>query len=224
MSATVHARDLRFAYRDSGFALHIPELTIEAGSAVGLVGPSGCGKSTLLGLFSGLLPVGSGSLQVAGTELAGLSEGARRRHRLRNLGLVFQDYPLVEHLDALENVLLPYRVGHLKLTAEVRERARSLLGSLGLGGKEGRRPARLSQGERQRVSLARALVTEPRMVLADEPTTGLDPERTLAVLQMLTDQCAERGVTLVVVTHDRAVVDRLERSFDVGQWATEGAT
>jgi len=219
--SVVHAADLRFRYAKSSFSLHVPELRVQAGEAIALVGPSGCGKSTLMELLSGTLSGDSGSLEVAGTQLVGLSESARRRHRLSRLGLVFQDYPLVDHLDAIENVLLPYRIGGLRRTAEVRERAGSLLGTLGLSGKERRRPSQLSQGERQRVSLARALVTEPEIVLADEPTTGLDAKATAAVLELLVGQCRTRGVTLVVVTHDPAVVSRLDRGIEVDPFASE---
>jgi putative ABC transport system ATP-binding protein len=220
MSAAIRAVDLRFAY-PGGFALHVPDWEVPTGARVGLFGPSGCGKSTLLGLVAGLLAAGSGSLRVAGEELVGLSDERRRRHRLTRMGFVFQDYPLVDYLDATENVLLPYRVGGLGLDGAVRARARSLLEELGLGAKVGRRPRALSQGERQRVALARALVTEPAMLLADEPTTGLDPARTDAVLALLSRLCAERGLTLVLVSHDPGVVARLDRSWDVQTWARE---
>ena len=222
MSAIV-ARDLEFTYpgRQGGFSLRVPELEVAEGARVGLVGPSGCGKSTLLGLVAGLLAADSGSLKVAGTELVGLGEAARRRHRLSQLGFVFQDDPLVDYLDAIENVLLPYRVGGLRLTREVRERAGGLLDELGLGSKTRRRPGRLSQGERQRVALARALVTEPRLLLADEPTTGLDPARTDAVLDLITRLVTERGLTLVLVSHDPDLVARLDHSWDVQAWAQE---
>ena len=223
MSTVIQASDLVFRYPDGGFGLTVPALRVEPGERVGLIGPSGCGKSTLLGLLSGQLAAASGSLEVAGAQLVGLSEARRRRHRLTRLGLVFQDYPLVAHLDATENVLLPYRIGGLRLTADVRRRAASLLDELGLSGKHGRRPAKLSQGERQRVGLARALVTQPPVILADEPTTGLDPARTQAVVDLLSQVCAERGVTLILVTHDPAVVARLDRHHDVGSWAVEAA-
>lgn len=221
--SSIAARDLRFTYADGGFGLHVPAWTVEEGARVGLFGPSGCGKSTLLGLVAGLLAGRSGSLRVAGQELVGCSESGRRRHRLTRLGFVFQDYPLVEHLDALENVLLPYRVGGLKLTRQVRQRGADLLDELDLHGKHGRRPARLSQGERQRVAIARALVTEPAILLADEPTTGLDPARTDAVFGLLTRLCDERGLTLLLVSHDPGLVARLDQRWDVADWAVEGA-
>ena len=225
MSA-VRARDLHFAYPPtdggSGFALHVPAWQVAEGSRVGLFGPSGCGKSTLLGLVAGLLPVGSGQLDVAGQALAGLSDAARRRHRLNRLGFVFQDHPLVDYLDALENVLLPYRIGGLALDGAARVRARRLLDDLDLGRKTHRRPAALSQGERQRVAIARALVTEPRILLADEPTTGLDPARTQAALDLITALCEAHGLTLILVSHDPGVVSRLDRAWDVGDWAVEG--
>jgi ABC-type lipoprotein export system ATPase subunit len=223
--SAIRATDLRFSYpgRQGGFALSVPHWEVAEGARVGLVGPSGCGKSTLLGLVAGLLAADGGSLVVAGSELVGMSEAARRRHRLSQLGFVFQDYPLVDYLDAVENVLLPYRVGGLRLTREVRARAHGLLDELGLGNKARRRPARLSQGERQRVALARALVTEPRLLLADEPTTGLDAARTDAVLALITRLVTERGLTLVLVSHDPELVGRLDQSWDVDAWAREVA-
>ncbi|MFT7521879.1 MAG: putative ABC transport system ATP-binding protein, partial [Kiritimatiellia bacterium] len=206
MNTVVQVEDLRFSYksrRDAGsFSMHVSRLRIEQGTRVGLFGPSGCGKSTLLNLIGGLLSAESGSLVVSGQELVGLSEAARRRHRIRHMGFVFQDYPLVEHLDAIENVLLPYRINSaLRLTSEARGRATALLSELGLGDKLRRRPNHLSQGERQRVAIARALVTQPSLLLADEPTAGLDPERTLAVYEHLSTLCRERSLTLLMVTH-----------------------
>lgn len=219
MTAVIRASNLGFSYPKSSFKLQVPELTVRAGERLALVGPSGCGKSTLLNLLSGWLSAASGSLEVDGLQLVGLGEGARRRHRLTRLGLVFQDYPLVAHLSAVENVLMPYRLGGLRLDDRVRSRADALLDELGLGDKRARRPDALSQGERQRVALARALVTEPPVILADEPTTGLDPARTQAVVDLLTRLCADRDVALVLVTHDQSVVARLDRAIDVGEWA-----
>ncbi|HCH64092.1 MAG: ABC transporter ATP-binding protein [Deltaproteobacteria bacterium] len=215
------AHDLHFAYptrtHDTPFALHLPVWEVPRGGRVALYGPSGCGKSTLLNLIAGVLPLARGSLEVAGRQLRNLSDAERRAHRIRSLGFVFQDYPLVDHLSAFENVLFPFRLNPaLRLDAPARTRASTLLHDLGLGDKGGRRPSALSQGERQRVAIARALVTRPAIVLADEPTAGLDPARSTAVLTLLEQLCEERGVTLLLVSHDPAVLARFEHTLEVG--------
>jgi len=216
------AEDLEFSYGNGGFRLHVPRWRVEAGERLALYGPSGCGKSTLLALIAGTLSASSGSLRVAGREVVGLPEAARRAWRLRHLGFVFQDHPLVEHLTAEENVLLPYLIGGLRLDGQARTRGRGLLEELGLADKLRRLPQRLSQGERQRVGLARALVTLPDLLLADEPTSGLDPARARQVVDLLLATSAARGVTLLVVSHDLAVVERLDARVDVSAWAPTG--
>lgn len=149
-----------------------------------------------------------------------MTESQRRAHRIRHLGFVFQDFPLVEYLDARENVLLPFRLNPaLELGPEDRERADRLLADLGLGGRRDRRPGKLSQGERQRVAIARALVTEPQLLLADEPTAGLDPAQGQSVLQLLERLCDERGLTLVLVSHDPAVLARFDDTQSVLEWS-----
>ena len=218
----VSMRDLRFSYARSGaadapFELRIAELEVEPGTRWAVHGPSGCGKSTFLDLVAGAQVVSSGLLRVAGAEPAKLSEAERRAHRIRRLGFVFQDFPLVDYLSILDNVLLPFRLTRaLELDADARERAGSLLDRLGLGTKGGRRPEYLSQGERQRVAVARALVTRPALVLADEPTAGLDPGGTTRVLELLEDLCVSSGTTLILVSHDPAVLERFELRLDLG--------
>jgi putative ABC transport system ATP-binding protein len=224
----IRVNDLRFAYRERGrrgdatFELALDRWEVPAGGSAVLHGPSGCGKSTLLNLVSGVLRPDAGSLQVDGLELSTATERARRAHRIRNIGFVFQDFPLVDYLDALENVLFPYRLNPaLRLDAQARSRARELLGSLGLGSKVHRRPARLSQGERQRVAIARAVVTRPRLLLADEPTGGLDPARSESVVELLDGLRRDQGLALVVVTHDPGLIDRFDVALDVSTVARE---
>ena len=219
----IDIRDLRFQYAgDGGFSLAVPRLVVGEGESLALFGPSGCGKSTLLNLVAGELPADGGELHVAGQELSGLGADARRAHRIRNIGFVFQDFPLVGYLDALENVLLPYRVNPaLSLDAGARTRAAELLDGFGIGGKLRSLPSRLSQGERQRVAIARALVNEPRLLLADEPTAGLDPERSQQVIRTLEEIAATRSLTMLVVTHDPAVRSRFARSLDMGAMGVE---
>jgi putative ABC transport system ATP-binding protein len=221
--AAIQVRGLRFSYptphgrEAEPFHLELDDWRVDAGERVALYGPSGCGKSTLLDLLAGVLRPDAGSIEVEGADVARLADDAVRAHRIRTLGFVFQDFPLVEYLDALENVLFPYRLNPaLRLDDAARRRARDLLASLGLAGKEGRLPRELSVGERQRVAIARALVTGPRLLLADEPTAGLDPEQSLAVMRQLETASSEHGLTLVMVTHDPALLGRFDRTLAVG--------
>ncbi len=200
-----------------GFRLRVPSLRLPRGAGLAVYGPSGSGKSTLLDLLAGVRVPARGRVVVGGVEVSALSDAARRAWRLRHVGFLFQDFPLVGHLDAVGNVLLPYRLTDaLSLDAAARGRAGELLAQLGLGDKQRARPHQLSIGERQRVGLARALVTEPALLLADEPTTGLDPARRDAVMALLDEVSAARQLTLVLVTHDPALRDRFERVLDVG--------
>ena len=220
--AVIEAQDLRFEYpqaegRGHSFRLHLEHWQVRAGSRMAVHGPSGSGKSTLLSLIAGILSPHAGTLRVAGAALHSMGEAQRRAHRIRRLGFVFQDFPLVEYLNARDNVLLPYRLSRaLTLDAGARERAQALLHELGIGDCSGRLPAELSQGEQQRVAIARALVTEPDILLADEPTAGLDPDRSCQVMELLEHLCENRGLTLVLVTHELAILERFELRLDMG--------
>ncbi|MEM7566042.1 MAG: ABC transporter ATP-binding protein [Pseudomonadota bacterium] len=210
----IAVRDLHFGYA-GGFALDIPALDVAARERVAVVGPSGSGKTTLLNLIAGIAVPDAGRVALDGTEIGGLPERARRALRAASVGFVFQEFALVDYLSAEENVIYPYRVGAgLRLSAEVRERARSLLAQFGLGEKARRRPARLSQGERHRVAIARALVTRPKVILADEATGNLDPANKAAALDLLFAQAAETGAALLCVTHDHELLPRFDRVID----------
>jgi putative ABC transport system ATP-binding protein len=217
----IQIKGLRFSYPaphggEDAFHLELDDWRVERGARVALHGPSGCGKSTLLDLIAGVLRPNAGSIVVEGADVTRLSDEAARAHRIRTLGFVFQDFPLVEYLDAIENVLLPYRLNPaLRLDDEARARARELLAGLGLGGKAGRLPSELSIGERQRVAIARALVTGPSLLLADEPTAGLDPDQSRAVMQRLETASRDQGLTLVMVTHDPALLGRFDQTLAV---------
>ena len=181
-----------------------------------IMGPSGCGKSTLLNIIAGELLPHRGKIQVLSTDLAQLDEAQRRAFRIQNIGFVFQDFPLVPYLSSIENVMLPYRLNSsLSLSKDTIENAKNLLHNLGLNGKEKRRPAQLSQGEQQRVAIARSLIANPKLLLADEPTAGLDPQRSESVMDLLEQIVRERGMTLVVVTHDPLIRSRFEQRLDL---------
>lgn len=215
MGPTIRVENLLFEYQDGGFRLEIPELTVEPGETVAVVGPSGSGKTTLLGLVSGVSVPNSGRVLTCGQEVSRMSEAERRGFRIANIGLVFQEFELLDYLDVLDNIVLPYRIAdNLILTPEVRERAQELANQVEIGDKIQRRPGQLSQGERQRVALCRALLTQPGLVLADEPTGNLDVENKNRVLDLLFQSVEKAGATLLMVTHDRELLDRFDRVVD----------
>lgn len=195
-------------------AFRLDEFVVTEGERVALTGPSGCGKSTLLNLMSGLLRPDSGSVEVDGVCVNQLGFGVVDRFRGKHIGYVFQDFNLVPALTALENVRLGLRFGRTVPRIQWAARAREMLDKVGLGHRRGYRPDRLSIGEKQRVAIARALVNHPPIILADEPTGSLDPATGAQVFELLMRMCDEARHTLLVVTHDQSIAQRLERRFD----------
>lgn len=214
----IHFDDVRFRYGRDGFSMHVPTLAIRDGERLAIVGPSGCGKTTLLHLMAGIrLPV-AGTIIVDDTEVSRLSDSARRRFRISSIGLVFQEFELLDYLTVRENILLPFRIHpSLRLSDEIEERVKALAESVGLSGKLTRPIQRLSQGERQRVAICRALITKPRYILADEPTGNLDPSLKNHILDILFDVAAKESATLVMVTHDHSLLSRFDRVLPLGE-------
>ncbi|MGZ8217134.1 ABC transporter ATP-binding protein [Methylomagnum sp.] len=201
--------------RASGFALNIRHLRVAAGEKVAIIGPSGAGKTTLLKLIAGIVPPDSGSVEVDGTEVHSLGDDARRRFRITRIGFVFQELELLDYLSLLDNIIHPYRISPaLRLDRSVRERARSLAEDTGLAGKLGRRPGELSQGERQRTAVCRALLPEPDLLLADEATGNLDPANKAHVVDLLFRAADRRAASLLAVTHDHELLPRFDRVVD----------
>ena len=192
----------------------VEHLAITQGQTLGIRGASGAGKTTLLHCLAGIEPVHAGSIQWGEREISSLSPIALTRWRQKNLGLVFQDFHLVEGLSALDNVLLPASFNAWRAAPVLRERAGRLLDRVGIGS-PGRRAELLSRGERQRVAVARALLFEPDVVLADEPTASLDPENREIISRLLLDLVHEHGATLVVVSHDTGLLERLDRQLEL---------
>lgn len=203
MSATtgLQVSDLRFAYPGGGFRVHVPQLGLDAGKTLALAGPSGAGKSTLLRLLTGLLPPTAGTVSLGTADLHAMSPEARRAFRLRQIGLVFQDFALLDYLTVAENILLPHQFRGAVGEGE-RAKMLGLTQRLHIDRYLDKRVSQLSQGERQRVAVARALVHAPQFVFADEPTASLDPVRGRIVVDMLLEDARSRGTCLVMVTHD----------------------
>lgn len=217
MSAVVEVREVRYRYPGGdGFELHVPSLSIEAGRRVACIGTSGCGKTTLVNVLSGVLVPESGQVRLCGQDLGSMSDAARRSLRRRSVGMVFQEFELLDYLSAMENILLPFRIGGQRVGGVQRAWAGELAEALGVGGLLSRRPRRLSQGERQRVSVCRALVTRPAIVMADEPTGSLDPQNAAGVVELLVQATRQAGAALFVVTHDHALLDRFEEVVEMG--------
>jgi putative ABC transport system ATP-binding protein len=171
-------------------------------------GPSGCGKTTLLNIIAGLLVPAEGSVEVCGKRLDGAGEAVRDRFRATHLGYIFQNFNLLQGFTALENILLSMKFSRKKTNAGL---ARELIERVGLSGRMHHYPTQLSIGEQQRVAVARALANKPDLVLADEPTGSLDPRNSAEVIKLLRETAAERGVGLIVVSHEKEVVGAFEK-------------
>lgn len=214
---------LQFQYPRSGFRLEIDELTIDHAEKVAIVGPSGSGKTTLLNLISGIAVPANGKVEVDSLPISELPDSARREFRIRNIGMVFQQFELVEYLNARDNILLPYDINrsHTRNASTV-QRVAEVARELGIGDKLRRHPNQLSLGEQQRVAICRALTTNPKIILADEPTGNLDPANKTRIMQLLFDQVQQAGRTLVVVTHDMSLLAGFDRVVDFQQFTIAG--
>ena len=193
------------------------DLSVDEGSFEALMGPSGSGKSTLLNLIAGLDQPSSGSLRVAGADVGAMGEGERAAFRAQNIGFVFQTYNLMPVLTALENVQLPLLLTKLP-SAERKKRAEIALRVVGLEQRTHHLPRQLSGGQEQRVAIARAIVTDPKIIVADEPTGDLDREAANDILNLLEKLHKEFNKTIVMVTHDPQAAERAQivRRLDKG--------
>ena len=213
MTIAISVRGVDKSYRDAARKVEVlrgVDLEVDAGERLAIVGPSGSGKSTLLHLLGGLDRPDAGEIVVGERSLSRLSAAELAAFRNRTIGFVFQFQQLLADFTALENVLIPGRIAGLP-APELAERARILLNQVGMEGREDHFPSQLSGGEQQRVALCRALLLDPALLLADEPTGSLDPESGAAVVELLETLQSGRGMTAIVVTHNPVLARRCDR-------------
>jgi ABC-type lipoprotein export system ATPase subunit len=209
------ARGVHKTYETGSVAVHALrglDVTVASGEMVAIMGPSGCGKTTLLNTLSGLDDLSAGEVLIEGTPLHTMSDRERTRYRAERMGFIFQFFNLLPVLTTVENVELPLLVAGVR-AAEARRKSEAALDLVGLADEAHKRPAELSGGQQQRVSVARALVNEPALVWADEPTGSLDSETSAEVMDLLCHLNREKGQTFVLVTHDQAVASRADRTI-----------
>ena len=211
----IHIADLHQSYVgreiEARTVLTMPNWTVDSGAQVLLRGISGSGKTTLLNILAGLLPPTAGSVWLDGQRIYDLPEARRDKLRAQRIGYVFQIHLLVPTLTALENVEMPLVFGGQSAAAQRRQQATALLGAVGLSEYLKHRPVQLSVGQRLRVSVARALVNRPALLLADEPTAALDPAAGETVMDLMQHLCRDAGTTLLVASHDPALESRFDQ-------------
>ncbi len=220
----IRIRSLEFQYPSGDFHLDVPEFTVEHSEKVAVIGPSGSGKTTLLNLLAGIYTPQNGSVEVDNISVNRLAEDDRRDFRIANIGFVFQDFELLDYLNVINNILHPYRItGALRLNKEVRARAVNLARDMGIGDKLNQPVNNLSQGEKQRAAICRALLAQPKLILADEATGNLDPKNKFRILDLLFKSVEDHKATLLAVTHDHELLGKFDRVIDFQNFQKECA-
>ncbi len=211
----IELSQIKFEYKESDFRLQFNSIKAQSRKAVALIGPSGCGKTTLMSLMAGILPSQQGSIKIHNTKIHKLNDKQRRLFRIQNIGFVFQDFALLEYLNLYENILHPYHINSaLTLDSSVKKRANDLAEQVGISKRLKHYPGHTSIGEQQRCAIARALLNEPAVILADEPTGNLDPNNKKAILEILLQYVRGHDATLLVATHDYDLLEYFDETID----------
>lgn len=193
--------------------INIPSFELAASAEAALIGRSGTGKSTFLNIICGILKPDAGEVQIKGTSITSLKESSKDRFRAKHIGYIFQTFNLLQNFTALENILIGMRfAGKVD-----RQKAEEILTKVGLADRMNYKPPQLSTGQQQRVAVARALVNQPDLVIADEPTGNLDPEHAAIAIDLIRELCREKKASLLVVSHDKELISTFKRVDDLSE-------
>ncbi len=207
--------NILFTYPDSDFKLAFDRLNFKPGSKTAVIGTSGYGKTTMLNLIAGILLPETGEVIIQDIIVNSKTDKQRRDFRIQNIGFIFQDFKLIPYLNVLDNILLPYRINNsIQFNKDTVDNAKSITEDLGIADKLKKLPAKLSQGEKQRVAICRALLNRPSIILADEPTGNLDPENKKRIMDILFATVDKYNATLITVTHDHDMLSGFEKIID----------
>jgi len=209
-------RDLHFQYPASDFKIEISDIKITQGSKIAISGKSGSGKTTLIHLISGILKPQSGEILFYDKSITDMNDKEIRKHRISNIGFIFQEFELLEYLNVMDNLILPYKINKsLVLDAEIKDKAKEIANRIGIGNKIDQHPKQLSGGERQRLAIARALITSPPLIIADEPTGNLDEKTSNIVMDEITDQVSYTNSTLIMISHNNELISSFDEIIDI---------
>lgn len=204
-----------FRYPDGDFKLRINQLIFKTGSKTAIIGTSGYGKTTMLNLIAGIILPEEGNVSIENNVVNTLTDKHRRDFRIKNIGFIFQDFKLIPYLNVLDNILLPFRINNsIQIKRDIVADVRTISEELGIADKLKKMPSKLSQGEKQRVAICRALLNKPSIILADEPTGNLDPENKNKIMDILFAAVDKYNATLITVTHDHEMLAGFENVID----------
>lgn len=209
-------RDLHFQYPASDFKIEISNIKITQGSKIAISGKSGSGKTTLIHLISGILKPQSGEILFFDKSITDMNDNDIRKHRISNIGFIFQEFELLDYLNVMDNLILPYKINKsLSLDEEIKDKAKEIANRIGIGNKLDQHPKQLSGGERQRLAIARALITSPPLIIADEPTGNLDNKTSNIVMDEITDQVSYTNSTLIMISHNNELISSFDEIIDI---------